>query len=189
MRLFVAINIPSIIREAIHADAAPLRAATNVVKWVPAPLLHVTLKFLGERRDTLVPDLERALGAVAARHEPIDVHTTEIGAFPNFRRARVVWVGMTGETELRALTHGIDERFEELGIPAESRAFKAHLTLGRVKGEMTPDDARAMATAAELVREPRGFSVRTVDLMHSELGPGGPRYSVLGAVPLHRRGT
>ena len=96
---------------------------------------------------------------------------------------------MTGETELRALTHGIDERFEELGIPAESRAFKAHLTLGRVKGEMTPDDARALATAAELVREPRGFSVRTVDLMHSELGPGGPRYSVLGAAPLHRRGT
>jgi 2'-5' RNA ligase len=96
---------------------------------------------------------------------------------------------MTGETELRALTHGIDERFEELGIPAESRAFKAHLTLGRVKGEMTPDDARALGTAAELVREPRGFSVRTVDLMHSELGPGGPRYSVLGAAPLHRRGT
>ena len=189
MRLFVAINIPATIREAIYADAAPLRAATNAVKWVSAPLLHVTLKFLGERSDTLVPDLARALSTVTVHHDPIDVRTTEIGAFPNFRRARVVWVGMTGETELRALAHRIDQAFEALGIPAESRAFRAHLTLGRVKGDMRPDDARSLAAAAELVREPRDFSVRTVDLMRSELGPGGPRYSVLSAAPLHRRGT
>lgn len=189
MRLFVAINLPATIRDAIYADTAAVRAATNAVKWTAAPLLHLTLKFLGEHREALVPEFTTAIGMVASLHHAIDIRTTEIGAFPNFRRARVVWVGMTGETELRALAHALDETFVGFGIPAESRVFRAHMTLGRVKGELSAADARALAEAAVRPREPRGVAVRTVDLMHSELGPGGPRYSVLATAPLHARGT
>ena len=189
MRLFVAINLPPTTREEIYDDAAPLRAAASAVKWVAAPLLHVTLKFLGERDEALVPAYHNAIRLAAARHAPIDVRTTAPGAFPNFRRPRVVWVGMTGEAELRALAGDVDRVFQDLGIPAESRAFRAHLTLGRVRAELSPHDAAALAEAAGLAWEPRGFAVRTIDLMHSELGPRGPRYSVLGAAPLHARGT
>ena len=189
MRLFVAVNLPAATREAIYADAAALRSATSAVSWVAAPLLHVTLKFLGDQSDVLVPDFESALTIVAAQHPPLEIRTTEFGAFPNFRSARVVWVGMTGETELRALARGLDQVFEGLGVPSESRAFKAHLTLGRAKGAMSADESRALAAAAALPREARSFAVRTVDLMHSELGPGGPRYSVLASAPLHERGT
>jgi 2'-5' RNA ligase len=189
MRLFVAINLPPAVRDALYADAARLRVASSAVRWVAAPSLHVTLKFLGERGEELVPDLERAIGGVAARHRPFDIQTTGFGAFPNFRRARVVWVGMTGEPELRALVQDLDRALEPLGILAESRLFRAHLTLGRLKSEITPAAARALAAAAEVTPETRGFSVRTVDLMHSELGPGGSRYTLLAAAPLHARGT
>jgi 2'-5' RNA ligase len=188
MRLFVAVNIPAAVRDAIYGDAEPLRVVRSV-KWVDAPLLHVTLKFLGEQPDDVVPNLTDALRTAASRHRELDVATTEWGAFPNFRRPRVVWVGMTGEPQLRALASDIDETFAALGIPAESRPFKAHLTLGRAKGEMRPADTRAFAEAAARPRASRGFAVRTVDLMRSELGGGGPRYSVLAAVPLHARGA
>ena len=189
MRLFVAINFPPDARDAVYADAAPLRAATNGVKWVAAPLLHVTLKFLGEQPDTLVADLTRAMTVVGARHAPLELRTTQMGAFPNFRRPRVVWVGMTGETELRALADDVDRMLVGFGLALETRAFKAHLTLGRAKGEMRPEEASALAVAARDVRASRGLSVRTVDLMRSELGPGGPRYTVLAAAPLHARGA
>jgi 2'-5' RNA ligase len=188
MRLFVAINLPPSIRDAIYADTASLRAATSAVKWVTAPLIHVTLKFLGGQSDALVPDLERIIRIVAARRPALELRTTEFGAFPNFRRARVVWVGVTGETELRALAHDLDQMFEGLGIPAETRSFKAHLTLGRVKREMSGDESRSLAAAAALPREAHSFAVSAVDLMQSELGPGGPRYSVLASAPLHARG-
>lgn len=188
MRLFVAINLPPETRDAIYADTAPLRAATTAVKWVAAPLLHVTLKFLGERSDVLLPDLENIIRIVTARQPALELRTTQFGAFPNFGRARVVWVGMTGETELRVLAHDLDQMFEGLGIPRETRVFRAHLTLGRLKGDMGPDESRAVAAAAARPREAHSFAVRTVDLMQSELGSGGPRYSILASAPLHARG-
>jgi 2'-5' RNA ligase len=189
MRLFVAVNLPPAVRSAIYADAVTLRAACPGVRWVSSTALHVTLKFLGERDDRLVDGFRAALESVAGRHERLTVDTTAVGAFPNFRRPRVVWVGMTGERALQALARGIDEAFAHLGVPEESRAFQAHLTLGRVKGLLAPAEAAALGAAANACRIARSFSVQTVDLMRSELGPGGSRYSVVAAVPLHARGT
>jgi 2'-5' RNA ligase len=189
MRLFIAINLPAAIRDGIHADVAPLRDSANAIRWVASGALHVTLKFLGEQDDRAVDDLRAALESVAQRHAPLSVETTAIGAFPNFRRPRVVWVGMTGENALRSLARDIDQALAPLGFPAETRAFQAHLTLGRVKGELDPHDATAVATAAAACRVSRSFDVQAVDLMRSELGPGGSRYSVVAAVPLHARGT
>jgi 2'-5' RNA ligase len=189
MRLFVAGNLPAAIRDAIHADAAPLRDVSSAIKWVAAPALHITLKFLGERDERLVGDLTHALEAVAQRHAPLEIRLTEIGAFPNFRRPRVVWVGMTCQDALGALVRDIDQAFAPMGIAPETRAFQAHLTLGRVRSEMTPVEAATLAAAAHALRPTGVFAVQTVDLMHSELGPGGSRYSVMAAVPLHARGT
>jgi len=189
MRLFVAVNLPPAVREAIYDDTGPLRAAADRVRWVGSSALHVTLKFLGEQDDRLVAILRGALEVVAERHQAIEVHTTSVGAFPNFRRPRVVWLGMTGENALQVLARDIDQAFVPLGITAESRAFQAHLTLGRVRTGLGPADATALADAAAACRVVRSFSVQTVDLMRSELGPGGSRYSVMAAVPLHARGT
>lgn len=185
MRLFVAINLPEETRDAIYADASPLRSATTAIRWTAARSLHVTLKFLGEQQDSLLSDLRATLDAVAARHRPLDLQTTGFGAFPNFRRPRVVWVGMTGESELRALANDIDRAFVPFGVAAESREFRAHLTLGRVKGELSAADGGALSAAARQAAPARGVPVRTIDLMRSELGPGGSRYTLLAAVPLN----
>ena len=189
MRTFIAINLPAEVRDAIYDDAAQLRAATDAVRWVAAKSLHATLKFIGELSDAAANDVRRALEAVASAHAPITVATTQLGAFPNFRRPRVVWVGMTGEAELRALARDVDAALAPLGIATEARPFRAHLTLGRVKGELSSANAKALSEAAAVAPPRHTFAVRTVDLMKSELGPGGSRYSVWAAVPLHARGT
>jgi 2'-5' RNA ligase len=189
MRLFIAVNVPAPIRDAVHTDAAPLREACGGVKWVAAPLLHVTLKFLGEQGDAVVDPLRATLSAVASRHRPFQVETTQVGAFPNFRRPRVVWLGMTGEAAFRALARDLDDALALLGIAPESRPFQAHLTLGRIKADLRPQDSVALAKAAARPGPRRGFAVHAVDLMRSELGAGGSRYSVVASAPLHTRGT
>lgn len=189
MRLFIAVNLPAAVRDAIYADAEPLRATTTAVRWVSPAALHVTLKFLGEQDEALVTSLRDALESVVPTHAAISAKTTEVGAFPNFRRPRVVWVGMTGERALQSLASDIDRVLAPLGMAREARAFQAHLTLGRVKGELAPAQATTLAAAAKSVRGSRELAVQTVDLMQSELGSGGSRYSVLAAVPLHARGT
>ena len=189
MRLFIAVNLPAAVREAIYADAGPLRATTTAIRWVSPAALHVTLKFLGERDESLVAPLRDVLKSVVPAHAAISARTTDVGVFPNFRRPRVVWVGMTGERALQSLAGDIDRALTPLGIPREARAFRAHLTLGRVKGELGAAEATALAAAAKSCRGSRGLAVQTVDLMQSELGPAGSRYSVLAAVPLHPRGN
>jgi 2'-5' RNA ligase len=189
MRLFLAINIPQSVRDAIYCDAAPLRTATTGVRWVASTGLHVTLKFLGERDEGIVPEVKSALESVAKRHVPVSVETTGVGAFPNFRRPRVVWLGMTGERALQALARDIDQALSALGIPREARPFQPHLTLGRVKSELSAAEAAALEKAAGSRHGARSFAVQTVDLMRSELGPGGSRYTVMAAVPLHTRGN
>lgn len=189
MRTFVAINLPAEVREAIYDDTAHLRAATDAVRWVAAGSLHATLKFIGELSDLAVDDVRSALEGVASAHAPVSVATTQLGAFPNFRRPRVVWVGMTGEAELRALARDVDASLAPLGVARDARPFQAHLTLGRVKGDLSPANAKGLSDAAAVVPPRRTFVVRTIDLMKSELGRGGSRYSVLAAVPLHARGT
>ena len=189
MRTFIAINLPAEVREGIYDDTAPLRAATDAVRWVAARSLHATLKFIGELSDAAVDDVRRALEGVASAYAAVTVATTHLGAFPNFRRPRVVWVGMTGEAELRALARDVDASLAPLGVATEARPFQAHLTLGRVKGELSSANAKMLSDAAVVVLPRRTFSVRTIDLMKSELGRSGSRYSVLAAVPLHARGT
>ena len=189
MRLFIAGNLPAAVRDAVHAGAATLREAAPGIKWVAAPALHITLKFLGECDEGRIGDFRDALEGVAERHSPIDVRLTEIGAFPNFRRPRVVWVGMTGEEAVRALVRDIDQAFAPLGFAPETRAFQAHLTVGRVRSELTPAEAATLAAQARAFRPLGAFAVQTVDLMRSELGAAGSRYSMMAAVPLHARGT
>jgi 2'-5' RNA ligase len=189
MRLFVAINLPATVREAIYDDVAPVRASASGLRWVGAGALHVTVKFLGEQQDRLVPEIDAALRKVGERHAPVSIRTTELGAFPNFRRPRVVWVGMSPASALGALAEDVDGVLAPLGIARETRAFQSHLTLGRVKDQLSARDAATLAEAAEACHPSRDFAVQTVDLMRSELGPGGSRYSVLAAVPLHARGT
>ena len=189
MRLFLAINLPAETRDAIYADAESLRASTRGVRWVASSALHITVKFLGEHDERFVDDIHAVLAPVGTTHAPVTVTTTGVGAFPNFRRPRVVWLGMTGEAAMRALVHDVQRALLPLGIPAEPRPFQAHLTLGRVKGELAPREATALAMAAVGPRVPRSFPVQAVDLMRSELGPGGSRYSVMASVSLHARGT
>src|SRR5687768_7387327 len=125
MRTFVAINLPPHVREAIYDDAAPLRAAADAVRWVAARSLHTTVKFIGELSDPAIDDVRRALERVAFAHPSVVVETTRLGAFPNFRRPRVVWVGMTREAELRALARDVDAALAVLGIASEARPFQA----------------------------------------------------------------
>jgi 2'-5' RNA ligase len=92
----------------------------------------VTLKFIGERPDAAVKDIEQALASVP--EEPFQIHFRGIGFFPTAKSARVFWVGIDGGPALTHLAKRIDARLGGLGIPEEKRAFSPHLTLARASG-------------------------------------------------------
>jgi RNA 2',3'-cyclic 3'-phosphodiesterase len=133
--------------------------------------------FLGDVRSNDLPDLCRAVAGAAKKHAPFALRSAGLGAFPNLRRPRTLWVGVTdGGAEVRALHADLEDALFELGrYRREARPFTPHVTLGRVKGEGGPQlPAKADAWTAGVTQ------VREVLVMSSELRPDGPTYTVLG---------
>ena len=163
---------------------AALRTTAPSLGWVDESRVHLTLKFLGEQPDTVVAPIAEAMDAVAQRHRPFSMTLGEIGAFPNFRRARVVWMGVHRDPRLELLHHDVELAFERLGFALDGRAFRPHLTLARVKERTGEDELRALSRASKRVDFEDTTAVRSIDLMRSHPGSAGSRYECLHAAPL-----
>lgn len=184
MRLFFALNFDDVVRRRIAEVTAPLREAAPHVAWVQAGLLHVTLKFLGEVDDARLAACS-ALGEACTRGEPAHrITLAGAGAFPNLRRPRVVWMGMRDADAVVRIAQRLDQGAEGLAVARETRPFRPHVTLGRVKSELPRGELSALAHAAAAMRDEQGCFVRSVDLMRSSPGAGGSRYEVLAVFPL-----
>ena len=184
MRLFIAINFPDALRDSLHAAMEPLRAAGPAARWVDRDRLHLTVKFLGDQPETAVAPLLRALEEVAARYDPIPLEVRGLGAFPNLRAPRVVWVGVHADPKLELLQHDIERACELLGHEVEGRAYRPHVTVGRV--EPREIDAARLAAAARTVDFRADAMAESVDLMVSETVDRRPRYRVVGSAALSR---
>ena len=66
----------------------------------------------------------------------------------------------------------------------DTRPFRPHLTLGRVKRELSKQESRALAQAARSASSEEAIMVESIDLMGSDLGQAGPAYTVLASAPL-----
>ncbi|MFI5229860.1 MAG: RNA 2',3'-cyclic phosphodiesterase [Gemmatimonadales bacterium] len=184
MRLFLAINLPSEIRREVSAATAMVRAAASELAWVDDERLHFTLKFLGEASEERVPELQASLAGVAGRHRELVMSLGGVGAFPNFRRARVVWLGVSQEPRLELLHHDVETSCERLGFEIEARPFRPHVTLARVKHAPGEERLRALARAAKQTDYRTDFIVRSIDLMQSTPAGGALAYTTLVSAPL-----
>ena len=184
MRLFLAINPPDDVRRAIFDGTASLREAAPEIRWMHDARLHLTLKFLGEQPEDMAPRVRDALDDVARRHRTFTMRIADVGAFPNFRRARVVWMGIHHEPRLELLHHDVEVACEMLGFELEGRSFRPHLTLARVRDDTPEATLRALSRAAKRVTFTATTDVGSVDLMRSNPGRAGARYECLHAAHL-----
>ncbi len=179
MRLFVAAELPAGHRASLAGVCE--RGRRGGVRWVGAENVHLTLKFLGEVEEKLVPKIEEALAAVAAEAEPFALSLTGCGCFPNARAPRVLWVGLgEGAAAAGTLAAAVDKALEPLAFAREKRPFKAHLTIGRAK-----DPRAAATTAARKLAQLDEFAapaeqLEAVALVKSTLTPEGSIYEEIG---------
>lgn len=175
IRAFVAVQLPIEVKAALNDVSRALedRVARGAVRWVRPEQMHLTLRFLGDTDATLLPAVQSALDAVAAGRESFTMRLEGIGCFPNARRPRVIWVGLSEEaTGLLSLKSALDQQLTPLGWPAEDKPFRAHLTLGRVKDERA---VRGITWSAVIPHLP--VQVDAIHLIESQLRPSGPVYT------------
>jgi 2'-5' RNA ligase len=186
VRAFIAIELPEDVRQRLDEIERQIQKragedARRAVRWVPARNLHLTLKFLGEVSTANLQALARMLQDEASRNSRFEMNLSGLGAFPNLRRPRVIWVGSEAPGELSALQKAIEAETRRLGYPAEERPFSPHLTLGRISQNARPDEVTQVARAlSEMnVAEIGRVQIDRIHLFQSDLRPNGAVYTSL----------
>ena len=193
LRLFVAVTLPTEVRDALAGVIGRLRAANlRGVRTVAPEGVHITLKFLGNVKAARVSELSEALTGAAHGSARFTLALQGLGAFPDGRAPRVLWAGVTGDAEaLGALARRVDDACAGLGFPRERRAFSPHLTIARLRDSASDADRRraAEALAAIGLDYSGGFEVSAMHLIKSTLTPSGALYETLYSVDLQGRPT
>ena len=192
MRLFVAIAPPEPVLAGLDAELAPLRPGWPGLRWTGPQAWHVTLAFLGEVNEAVVPELRTRLGRAARRHDAPVLSVAGAGAFPSPRSARVLWAGIaagpSGGAALAALARSVAAGARRAGAPPpdEGRRYRPHLTLARCR---LPADVRPLVDALAPFAG-AGWTAAEIHLISSRpaAAPAAPpRYVTEGTWPLRWR--
>lgn len=178
IRAFISLELPEAIKQAADRLQERLKTKGSDVSWVKSSGLHLTLKFLGQVPMEMIPEIIKALEPVAAQAHPLRVSVLGVGAFPHLENPKVVWLGLQADEGLMQLQRGVEEVTNRLGFVPETRPFRPHLTLGRVK---SPKRREALIAALEAEKGWTGgeFELSELCLMKSELQSGGAVHTPL----------
>ena len=183
VRAFLAVPLAPPLQRAIAKLQGELAGALAGIRWTRPDTIHLTLHFFGATSTVDLEKIRASMLSVSLREQPFQVDLVGIGAFPDRRRPRVVWLGLTPREPVCALQHACEAELVRNGIPAEARAFAPHLTIGRFR-EHAPDLTALLAAQAQ--RSIGCLPVEQLVLYESRLLPGGAQHLPLFTVPLRR---
>jgi 2'-5' RNA ligase len=188
LRAFLAAELPDSLQDTIQSATSGLRKTLGdeLVRWVPVHNVHLTLKFLGEVSPTSLELIKQMLTTEASQVQPFEVRIEGLGSYPGPKRPRVLWVGLIAPAALAALQHSIEAAAARLGFESEDREYSPHLTIGRVRQNLSASEQQKIRAALDEAQVGNLGStlVDAVHLFKSDLKPTGSIYTKLFTAPL-----
>lgn len=178
IRSFIAFDIgnETVLKRIMDMQTVIAKAGADV-KFVEPKNIHITIRFLGNIKQSMVERIYEAMQKI--QFTPFNVKIHGIGAFPNLRYPRVLWAGITeGASQLQSIFNQLEPLLRNLGFKPDPKGFSPHLTIARVKS------GRNKAELAKIVGENVDYDFGIVRagclrLKRSNLTPKGPIYSTL----------
>jgi 2'-5' RNA ligase len=188
IRAFIAIETPKRIQGHLAGIIKDIKLKTqsNIIRWVSAENIHITLKFLGEISSANLDLLTKMVQQEVSRYPAFKLQVGGIGAFPTLLRPRVIWIGIDAPPTLFSLQNGVESETVHLGYTPEDRKFSPHLTIGRISHNASSDETHRIGQILSKF-EPGEFGSYPVDsviLFKSDLLPGGAVYTPLATMAL-----
>ena len=181
IRAFLAIEPTEDVLQAVSRLQENLKKEIKgKISWTRPQGNHITLKFFGNIDQDDVKNICAIIKKQIASVPTLSLNVEKIGAFPDARRPRVLWLGTTGDIDkLAALQTQVERDFEGIGFPRENRPFHAHLTLGRIK---IPQEITGIKEVMDKYKDfaAGGFNCKELVLFQSKLTPQGAVYTKLG---------
>lgn len=150
------------------------------INWIDPDNLHITLKFLGNTEEELIPELIKNTASVITTYNPFTLNLQGLGVFRNIHDPHVIWMGCRIEDSMAELKTELERALKNLGFESESRAFSPHLTLGRIKLIRQTNQLKELLTQYKDL-EFQKIIIRELIYYESRLTASGSVYT-----PLHR---
>lgn len=175
MRTFIAIELPTHIKQHLGDIVRQLRRSDVHAGWVKPDNLHLTLKFLGDVDESLLPQIVEQIDQVAKQQTAFRADLNEFGFFPSRNRPRILYAAFEDPLPLMQLLQHLDRLLKPLGIAPEQR-FHPHITLARIKDSKKTKELQRMTDDIALRQT---FTVYAISLFNSTLHSDGARYQRL----------
>lgn len=178
MRSFISIEINNEdVRSCILMFQKNILGTNADLKLVKAENIHITLRFLGNITTTMVEKISEELKKI--QFSPFYVEFSDVGVFPSLKHIKVIWIGIKkGVTELIEIYNQIESRLNKIGFSPETRGFRPHITVARVRSTRNKKQLVKMITDKQ--NSVFGPSiVDSIKLKKSILLPKGPLYYTL----------
>jgi len=177
MRCFISVDMSN---DPVLACLRELGRVQAALRLVSQENIHLTLKFLGEVKEEVIPEVSTAMKDALQGIEPFDVTFRGLGTFPSLNYMRVVWVGIGKNREkLIEAQRSLDKRLAKLGFRRDKR-FEPHLTLARVKSQRGKGELREFIMK-HADTDFGAVRIEMVELKKSVLTPKGPIYTTITA--------
>jgi 2'-5' RNA ligase len=183
IRAFIAVDLDDSVIEKICNAIGVLKSHITEIRWVKKENLHLTLKFLGNIAEPQVRSIVAAIGQPLRLFAPCTISAKGLGVFPDFRRPKILWVGLNGDP-LAELAAKIESALVPLGFVPENRVFTPHLTIGRWREGSRPAKNLRQEIASWNDFEFGACAVRQIVLFQSVLKPEGASYRELRTIQL-----
>ena len=188
IRAFLAINVSDDVKSSLRELTDHLdRARIGGLKPVRPKNMHLTLKFFGDVSSARVDSIVGAITRAAEAIRPFTLRLGNVGAYPNNRNPRILWVGLDGDVvSLHEAHRRIETCLGEINIKPDSRKFRPHLTIARLRDRMSSTERRRAAEAMYSAQFRTGLPipVEQFSLVRSVLRPEGPQYTTLADITL-----
>lgn len=177
-RLFVGLRPPREIRAALTTIMGGIAGA----RWQTDEQLHLTLRYIGEVDRRTAEDV--ALAMARLHGEPISIALKGVGRFDRQGRTDTIWAGVSPGDALARLHRKIDHALVGMGLPAEGRAYRPHITLARLPRSLGAEADIDAFIAAHAGLSSLPFAFTHVTLFESHLTREGARYDAIDRWPL-----
>lgn len=108
-----------------------IAGATRCIRWVEPRSLHLTLRFLGDSTAMQIDYLTHALPSLASALPAMATH--RYGIWPNRARPRLLVLELQANPLLSDLKRACESHARDASFEPETRPFRAHLTLARLR--------------------------------------------------------
>jgi RNA 2',3'-cyclic 3'-phosphodiesterase len=177
MRLFIATSFPAEVLRDLNDRVSALKPRLPAASWVRPETQHLTFAFLGEQPDSIIDKIDAPLEAALRGTHRFEASLQGCDFFPNYRHARVGWVGLHPEPKFTSIATMVRDVVTKHGISLDGGDFKPHLTLLRVRDPWPPASIDLFCRSLKDYRS-ETFTVDAVTLYSSQLNPKGAIHTV-----------